>query len=462
MIMYIVTKNVREKGILSMKKIFAILFGVVMLIVLSAPVSANAKQKKLNTKIFNDYGEVLDCSFPYYSKWKLNKETLGTDKILLTTSKNDSISIEVMCSYDDEEARIIIEGLSSKKGLKEFKKFLQESLDIPEGYPLTLSDIYKFKKDGNGRYLGIFNLGYYYSVIKVLDDDHVLVYTFDSNSDEISKTQKKRVLSYAKNSKLNDVINGMEGDDMSELMPKGKWFDKNSDTMLEFDGDKMSAKWWSGMETPEEFKVKIIKEYDNFYIVCVDGEYGSSFGMMSRLRIESDGTLTAYEEILDGESHSYKFVPEDRIEAERAVKDFSKDLPKTVYSEEIYAFSLVLCHYNVENMGSGTYSWEITKNDNGKYTSKLSGMGPSYVILQDSKEVDEAFVKGLNKLLKDEKIYENNGLFFSHDKNDIEYSLYINFESDEYITIKVGSKALDKWPIDNEKLIEYAMSVHGV
>jgi len=53
-------------------------------------------------------------------------------------------------------------------------------------------------------------------------------------------------------------------------------------------------------------------------------------------------------------------------------------------------------------------------------------------------------------------------LFFSHDKNDIEYSLYINFESDEYITIKVGSKALDKWPIDNEKLIEYAMSVHGV
>ena len=84
-------------------------------------------------------------------------------------------------------------------------------------------------------------------------------------------------------------------------------------------------------------------------------------------------------------------------------------------------------------------------------------MGSSYVIIQDTREVDNPFIKGLEELIKKEKVSENNGLFFSHDEDNVEYSLYIRYEDREKISIRVGSKALDKWPIDNEKFIEYAM-----
>ena len=244
-----------------------------------------------------------------------------------------------------------------------------------------------------------------------------------------------------------------------EGMPIGKWYDKNGSTVIEFVGNKMYATWWSGMETPEEFEVAIEKTGDVTYIYNASGEYGKSFGIMSQLEVREDGCLYAYEEILDGESHSYKFVPEDKIEEERAVKDFSTDMPKTIESREIKSFVLCLNHYNIEGLGEGTYSWEIKKNSEGKYESTFDGMGPSYVIIRYSQEVDDAFMEGVLKLLDEENVAENNGLFFSHDENDSEYDLYVRFESRERITIKVGSKALDKWPIDNEKFIEYAMSI---
>lgn len=253
-----------------------------------------------------------------------------------------------------------------------------------------------------------------------------------------------------------DIPEYIEGD---EGMPTGKWYDKNGNTVLEFVGNKMYVYWWTGMETPEEFDVAIEKTDYTTYIYNMNGEYGKSFDIMSRLEIKEDGTLSAYEEILDGESHSYKFVPEDRIEEERAVKDFSSDMPKTIESRAIKNFQLCLNHYYIEGLGEGTYSWEIRKNDEGKYESIFDGMGPSYIIIQYKQEVDDAFMEGVLKLLDDEKVAENNGLFYSHDKNNTEYDLYITFESHERITVRVGSKALDKWPIDNEKFIEYAMSI---
>ena len=440
-----------------MKRLLFIGFFVTLFIGFFVPVSVQAKQKTINTEIECDSGEVLECSFPYYSKWKIDKKTLNSDKIKLTTANDDDISIEIYSAYDEDDVGIVIQGLSDKKSTKELLKYLYELFEISDSE--AFSNVFKVKKDTNGKYLLIVNMIESYSVMKVLDDEHVLMYTFESNSGKVSKTQRKRILSYSKKSKITVVKSNMEGNEMSDKLPEGKWFDKNGNTMLEFKGDKMYATWWSGMEEPEEFKVKIVKEYDNNYIVCVGGEYGSSFGIMSRLQIEDDGTLTAYEEILDGESHRYKFVPEDRIEAERAVKDFSKDMPKTIESKEIASFSLVLCHYNVKDLGSGTYSWEIRKDDEDKYISEFSGMGSSYVIMRDTQEVNETFMKGLLELIEEEKVAENNGLFFSHDENDVEYSLYIRFESGERITIRVGSKALDKWPIDNEKFIDYAFSI---
>ena len=242
-------------------------------------------------------------------------------------------------------------------------------------------------------------------------------------------------------------------------MPTGKWYDKNGSTILEFKGSKMYAIWWSGMEEPEEYDVAIEDEGYAKYIINTHDEYGKGFGIMSRLEIREDGTLSAYEEILDGESHNYKFVPEDKIEEERAVKDFSTEMPKVIESRDIKNFQLTLSHYYIEDLGEGTYSWEIKKNEDGKYVSEFSGMGPSYVIIRDSQEVDNSFIEGVLKLLDDEKVAENNGMFFSHDENDSEYYLYITFDSREKIYIRAGSKALDKWPLDNKKFIDYAMSI---
>ena len=212
------------------------------------------------------------------------------------------------------------------------------------------------------------------------------------------------------------------------------------------------------METPEEFDIAIEKNNDETYIYNAGSDY-KSFGIMSQLQIRDDGTLRAYEEILDGESHSYKFVPEDRIEEEKAVKDFSKDMPKEIQSTEIKSFSLYLDHYYIESLGSGNYTWNVKKNEDGGYISEFEGMGPSYVIIQDRQEVDDSFVEGLMKLIEDNKVIENNGMFYSHDENDTEYSLYITYESRERVYIKVGSKALDKWPVDNGEFIAYAMSI---
>ena len=138
-------------------------------------------------------------------------------------------------------------------------------------------------------------------------------------------------------------------------MPTGKWYDKNGSTILEFKGSKMYAIWWSGMEEPEEYDVAIEDEGYAKYIINTRDEYGKGFGIMSRLEMREDGTLSAYEEILDGESHNYKFVPEDKIEEERAVKDFSTEMPKVIESRDIKNFQLTLSHYYIEDLGVLTY-----------------------------------------------------------------------------------------------------------
>ena len=242
-------------------------------------------------------------------------------------------------------------------------------------------------------------------------------------------------------------------------MPTGKWFDKNGSTMLEFIGNKMYVTWWDGMDEPEVYDVKIENDgYDVIYIINADGN-GRGFGIMSYLEICDDGSLRAYEEILDAEGHTYKFVPEDRIEEERAVKDFSKDVSKTIESKNIKSFSLCLSHYSPEKLYEGNYSWDIKKKEDGNYTYKFDGMGSSYVILKYECEVDSAYVKKLQDMIDEAGLAEHNGMFFSHDKNDIEYSLYVVYESGERMSLKVGSKALDMWPVDNELFMNYAMSV---
>ena len=256
--------------------------------------------------------------------------------------------------------------------------------------------------------------------------------TWSSSSKKIAKVSKKglvtakaagTVVITAKNNGKKYKCTITIGD---KGMPKGKWYDKNGSTMLEFKGNKMYAYWWANMDEPEEFDVKIEKsQYGNEYILNAKGEYGGGFGIMSRLEIEEDGTLSAYEEVLDAEGHNYKFVTEDKIEEEMAVKDFSSDKPKVIESKDIKSFSLYLHHYSSEKLYSGSYSWEIKKKADGKYEFKFDGMGSSYVIIQYDQEVEGAYVQGLQKMIDEAELAGYNGMFFSHDKSDVEYSMYI-------------------------------------
>ena len=249
-------------------------------------------------------------------------------------------------------------------------------------------------------------------------------------------------------------------DDMFDKLPKGKWCDVNGDTILEFDGKNMHVTWWAGDVTGEDFKVKVKKTGYLDEIVNTDTNmYGESFGMMSSLTVRNDGTLTAYEQILDAEGHSYIFVPEEILEAERAVKDFSTDLPKQIESDDLKVFQLGLTHYSHEGLDSGNYSFSVEKTSVGKYVAEIDAMGDSYIILRHETEVDEEYVKGLVELVKTEIILSNNGAFFSDREGNIEYSLYVTFESHEKVSIRVGNTALDRWCVDNEKFMEYALKL---
>lgn len=244
-----------------------------------------------------------------------------------------------------------------------------------------------------------------------------------------------------------------------EDMLTGKWCDINGDAVLEFDGTKMYATWWSGQTERDEYNIKY--EQDDYGTKEIKNankdEY--SFGIMSNLEICDDGTLRAYEEILDGEGHSYRFVPEEKAEEEKAVKDLSEDAPKVIESKDIKAFSLSLRHYTPEGLDYGNYSWELKKLDEGGYQSDFTGMGSDYVIINDTTTVDDAFVQGLQAMMDEDKLAEKNGMFFSHNESDTEYSLYVRYESGERLSLKVGSKALDKWFVDSERYLDYARSV---
>ena len=239
---------------------------------------------------------------------------------------------------------------------------------------------------------------------------------------------------------------------MKDLV-RGKWCDVYGNTVLEFDGDKMKVTY--GKYT-EEYTVRARGEYDTTYIENADGS--GSFGIMSTLTVSEDGTLLAYEEILDADGHRYVFVRESEIDEYRAVKDFSTNKPKEIESDEIVSFSLSLSYYKPDELDGGRYSFYVHE-DEGEYYSEFEGRGDSYVIIQDKRKVKKSFIKKLVKLIKKGNLCEHNGEFFSQMKNDVKNSLSVTYASGERLSIRAGSGALDRWCVNNDKFMELAMSV---
>lgn len=126
--------------------------------------------------------------------------------------------------------------------------------------------------------------------------------------------------------------------------------------------------------------------------------------------------LSAYEEVLDAEGHQYRFVREEELEKEKEIIDNSKDLPKTIESDEMTDFSL---NFSLEDTAydipagepwySGHYTFDIQKEDDGSYRMYFEGMGSSYIICRYDETVSEDYVKGLAKLVQDQGIPAENG-----------------------------------------------------
>ena len=236
---------------------------------------------------------------------------------------------------------------------------------------------------------------------------------------------------------------------------QGHWVDVNGNTTLDLKGDKLTISFGSYDKT---VRIKVESEYGTK--VIRPAKEGEHFDLISDITIQEDGLLTAYEEVLDAEGHSYRFVREEALEKEKEIIDLSKDMPKTIESDEISSFSLSFRNYHGsygldDHWESGYYSWEIEK-DGDSYEMSFQVSGDSYIVMDFKETVDEVFVKGLAALIRELKIPEYNGY---HKKNNVSrpgYSLYVTYGSGEELTIRAEGEAADTCVFDLNALLSYA------
>lgn len=235
---------------------------------------------------------------------------------------------------------------------------------------------------------------------------------------------------------------------------QGKWFDVNGETVLDLSGSKLTVTWRQWSDT---YTVHLEQNGDLRYIAN-DKDY--DFGVMSRLQIRDDGSLEAYEQILDGEGHDYKFVREEQLAAEKEILDKSKDLPKTIDSREIEDFSLSLkidgISYGIdEDWPQGSFSWTLEKLEDGTYDMMVDIMGPSYIALRCQKKVDAAFAQGLADLIRELELPALNGYYKTNNVRSHSYYLYVKYASGEKLEIGASGDAADTCPFDVNALMAY-------
>ena len=244
---------------------------------------------------------------------------------------------------------------------------------------------------------------------------------------------------------------------------QGHWVDVNGDTTLDFKGDQMT---FSDPYRKEKFTVYVtetpLKEIRN----AAPNEDG--FFIMSPLSIvwndvlkKDTVVLTAGEMVLDARGHSYRFVREEDLEKEKAIQDDSKDLPKTIESEEIKSFDLSFelgqSSFDVPENSEwqrGHYSIEVEKNGD-VYTLRFNATGDSYIIWQSSGEVSEEFVRGLARLIKDQKIAEKNGYRMSNNEDVIGWGLYVKYASGEKLELSADGRPALECPFSINAFLEY-------
>lgn len=254
-------------------------------------------------------------------------------------------------------------------------------------------------------------------------------------------------------------INEMEAKTDKEILEtlKGHWVDVNGKTTLDFDGDCMTITYtWS----KNTFKVKI----NGRYIENEKAENGNGdFGIMSSIHIGYNGTLMAYDMLLDAEGHTYNFVREEVLAKELEIKIKDRDLPKTIESEEIvsflFNFSIEDTFYDIPKDGAwrrGRYIFEINKTGEGVYDMLFREMTSSSSFLRYSGTVSGKYVKGLAALVKEQKLAEYNGWWRTNSEKFHDWSVDIKYASGEKILMDASGRASLECPFSLNAFFEYA------
>ena len=196
-----------------MKKFVAIMILVsVILGGFTTPVfaKAKAKQKTMTAEIICGNNELVKLSLPYYSKWKARKSTLKSEQLVFDAKNDDEISVQIQTVYEAPDFDIFIKGLSDKKNRKKLINYLKyEYDDLPVSEDM-FSSVYKFVKDGNGRYMLLMDIGFSYLAIRPLDDEHLLIYMIIADNESVSKSIKKKIVSYAKKTVIKEIVKDYE------------------------------------------------------------------------------------------------------------------------------------------------------------------------------------------------------------------------------------------------------------
>ena len=185
----------------------------------SVPVNAKSGSK---TKTITMYlnGEIRgiqeNCEVPYYSKWKAPKETVVCGYIKFTTTRDETV-IGVVFDTEDaieaEEAKLLCKYLTNIKYKKQLFAYMCDGFSIDKK---DADKYFKLKKDGNGKYMLIMDMGNQYGVFRAIDGSHVFMYFTETDKESVSGSLKKKLVSYIKQVKIEKIAVGVNESDYDD------------------------------------------------------------------------------------------------------------------------------------------------------------------------------------------------------------------------------------------------------
>ena len=254
---------------------------------------------------------------------------------------------------------------------------------------------------------------------------------------------------------------GEEMQDISLDSFQGEWSDLNGSTTMVLNGDRLTIRKGEYTET---YTVVLKKESSPAVLANKEGR---GFGIMSDLEIREDGSLVGWEMVLDADSHCFRFMREEQVEAEKEIVDLSTERPKTIESMQIRDFSLNFSttdgrQYGLdESLGGAAYGWMITRQEDGSYRMDFSQSYASYMGIGFHGTVSEEYVTGLAEKINEIGLPSLNGYYRKNSVSLPGYSISVNYESDESLLVMAEGNAADECVFDLPALVDYALLVVG-